>query len=62
MPNQHAPDNVAVGIRTRRAFVERIDRMAKRLGVSRTRYVLDAVEAKLVRDEERAMGENTSGE
>ncbi|MCL5972206.1 MAG: hypothetical protein M1499_06565 [Firmicutes bacterium] len=52
MPSQHAPDNVSFGIRTRRALMDRIDQGAHKRGVSRTRYVLDAVEAQLARDEQ----------
>lgn len=47
MPNQHARDNIAFGIRVRQPFLDRIDAAARQEGVSRSRYIIHAIEEKL---------------
>jgi predicted DNA binding CopG/RHH family protein len=49
MPNQHASDNVAFGIRVRQPFLDRIDAAAGQEGISRSRYIISAIEEKLSR-------------
>jgi len=52
MPNQHARDNIAFGIRVRQPFLDRIDAAARQEGISRSRYVISAIEEKLSRPQE----------
>jgi predicted DNA-binding protein len=49
--DRHSKDSVNVSIRVQKEWVERLDRVVKNSGVSRMKYIRDAVTARIEIDE-----------
>ncbi len=49
--DRHAPDNMRVSVRARRAWIARLDAAAQATGESRMAYIRRAVEERMARED-----------